>query len=442
MANKGTNEKPKDVVPPLRSQFKHQTRPRRQWLIVQEFGKQGGGCNDGIAKVELKDDPIERVYIEKRFLSEHIEMGVAHKEIALLHQLGDWPGVVKMVDHFVDTQRKKASVYLEYCDGRDLESVIIKCAKEHKRIHERKIWDWFISLMDTLVYLHRGPNPENERDVILYWNVVYHCDIKPGNIFLKTDRSKGKVVAKLADFGCSQSEHLAQVTKSRNRVGFASATTPGFEPPEHPKYSGATDVWQLALCIACVCTATINPRRRENRSGQSWSRSQPAGQHYSRELNEILAWCLNDDAKKRPMPMEISRRLKAKFQTVSLPRDDQPLVVLGSRKDYTSQGSHPVSSPGERANDKRPGLHPHAFSDPEVDRMEHRGNQYAEFVQNQRFMMHGGRGLPPPRLPGGFVHGYGPDAFPPGFGPGGDFVGGRNCDHDPRYDPRYDPRWR
>jgi serine/threonine protein kinase len=442
MANKGTNEKPKDVVPPLRSQFKHQTRPRRQWLIVQEFGKQGGGCNDGIAKVELKDDPIERVYIEKRFLSEHIEMGVAHKEIALLHQLGDWPGVVKMVDHFVDTQRKKASVYLEYCDGRDLESVIIKCAKEHRRIHERKIWDWFISLMDTLVYLHRGPNPENERDVILYWNVVYHCDIKPGNIFLKTDRSKGKVVAKLADFGCSQSEHLAQVTKSRNRVGFASATTPGFEPPEHPKYSGATDVWQLALCIACVCTATINPRSRENRSGQSWSRSQPAGQYYSRELNEILAWCLNDDAKKRPMPMDISRRLKAKFQTVSLPRDDQPLVVLGSRKDHTSQGSHPASSPGERANDKRPGLHPHAFSDPEVDRMEHRGNQYAEFVQNQRFMMHGGRGLPPPRLPGGFVHGYGPDAFPPGFGPGGDFFGGRNCDHDPRYDPRYDPRWR
>ncbi|KAF1918112.1 kinase-like domain-containing protein, partial [Ampelomyces quisqualis] len=378
--------------PRLKSRFQPQSQPKFQWLTIQELGAQGGGCNGGIVKVKFKGDPYpKRCFIEKRFDTNLVNQKMARKEICLLRQLGDWPGVVKMVDHYLDEPRKKASVWLEYCDGGDLQALIGRCRGKNLRVHERKIWDWFMSLMDTLVYLHRGPNPESDRDVLLYWNVVYHCDIKPGNIFLKIEERERKIVAKLADFGCSQSAHWAQIAKPKNMIGLASALTPGYDPPEHPHYSGATDVWQLALCIASVCTATVNPCSRENPRGQRWSRSQPAGSHYSRELNEVLSWCLTDDKQRRPKPLEISKRLKEKYQTVRLPQDDDPLVVIGSAKGPSAQPQHPASSPGpgfsgEQANiDQRPGLHPHAFSDPEIERMEHRGAQYDPFVQDYRY---------------------------------------------------------
>jgi serine/threonine protein kinase len=228
MARQGTNEGSKEpTTPRLRSSWQPQVQPEFEWITVQQLGAQGGGCNGGIAKVKFKGDPYpKRCFIEKRFHSQLVQQKMARKEICLLRQLGDWPGVVKMVDHYLDEPGKKASVWLEYCDGGDLQDLISKCRRQNQRVHERKIWNWFTSLMDALVYLHRGPDPENDRDVLLYWNIVYHCDIKPANIFLKIDEKQGKIVAKLADFGCSQSVHWAQVAKPKGKIGFASALTP------------------------------------------------------------------------------------------------------------------------------------------------------------------------------------------------------------------------
>lgn len=380
--------------PKLRTDFQYQTEPKRQWTVIKEFGSKGGGCNGGIAIVEVMNDPYDRHYIQKQFKPEHVRWELAHKEIALLHQLADHPGIVKMVDHFIDETKQKASVYLEYCNGGDLEA-IIKNSNQNNRVHERKIWKWLISLFDTLVYCHRGPTPEDNKAVLLYWNFIYHRDIKPGNIFLKTDKEKGEIVAKLADFGCSESAHWTFLTKTEQTASKTDAYTPGFEPPEHPEYTGATDVWQLALCIACVCSSIVNPWSKENPRGKKWSRSQPAGPYYSKELNDILSWCLTDNRKKRPTPLEISKRLKEKFEKVKnkLPLDNQPMQALPHTKRQPLQILHTVSSPGPGPGKRmkfpmqRPGFPGHAFSDPELDRMEHwshGGNRYLEHVLNQR----------------------------------------------------------
>jgi hypothetical protein len=45
----------------MRSNFTIQEQPWHQWNVVQEFGKVEGGLNSGIAKVELKDDPIDNI---------------------------------------------------------------------------------------------------------------------------------------------------------------------------------------------------------------------------------------------------------------------------------------------------------------------------------------------------------------------------------------------
>ncbi|KAF2826275.1 kinase-like protein [Ophiobolus disseminans] len=451
---------PTKLLPKLRDQIQFQTSPSKQWIIISELGTKNGGGNAGIAKVEAKDDPYDRYFIEKRFLPEQIPWKVPHKEIALLHQLNDHPNILKLVDHFIDEAGKKASVYLEYCDAGDLET-ILAAAKNNNPVHERKIWKWFIGLIDALVYCHRGPKPEDEKAVLLYWNVIYHRDIKPPNIFLKTDRQRDEIVAKLADFGFSESVCMAYQHKKQADVAKSEAFTPGFEPPEHPEYTGATDVWQLALCMACVCTGNLAPWSKMNPTGKQWDRKQPAGRLYSRELNEMLRWCLDEDKARRPTPMQIAKRLKEVYEEVkySLPPDLQPLVVPG-RLDGNGAKKQGASSPGMRAGvnqlggrDSRPGLHEHAFSDPEMQMMGRRDNRYDDVVQAQRSPMSpqsvadvingGGKSLygggPRSGLLGGFTpgygsHGYQSGGYPPGFGRGG--YGGYG------YDPRQDPRWR
>jgi serine/threonine protein kinase len=410
--------------------FSYQKRPRHEWIVVEEYGVKGGGCNGGIAKVEAKDDPYDRYYIEKRFKAEHVDYGLAHKEIALLYQLSDYPGVVRIVDHFVDLARHKASVYLEYCDGKDLEAIAIATSKGNDRVHERKIWKWLIRLMDTLVYLHRGPEPEDDAKVLKYWNVIYHRDIKPPNILLKTDYKANELVAKLADFGCSDSGQWMFDHKKVQKANVASVYTPGYEPPEHPLYSGASDVWQLALCIASVCAGITCPWSKQYPSGQRWSKTQPAGKHYSKELNEILAWCLNEDMQRRPKPMEIAKRLKRSYAKLNLPADSQPLIAIGNAGVGAARISQPLSSSGPQPvgqqppiHNPRPGLGGHAFSDPEVGRIEYNEDRYDSFVLGQRYPIHPyfpGRGVMPHYgLPGGFfpmhMPGRWPDSGPSGF---------------------------
>jgi serine/threonine protein kinase len=430
--NRGGNQQT-TPSPPLKSELQYQLRPRKNWVIVKEIGSLNGALNDGLAKVEIKDDPFDRFFFEKRFL---MNPPLYHKEISLLRQLGDWPGVVKMVDHFVDERRGKASVYMEYCDVGDFSTIIQGVRKGNKPVHERKIWQWFISLMDTLVYMHRGPEPEDDRKVMLYWNCVYHRDIKPDNILLKTEHREGKIVAKMADFGCSVSAQWNHIHKRGNPDGVskASALTPGYDPPEHPGYSGATDVWQLALAIACACTGIITPRSPENRSGQAWDKSRPAGPKYSSKLNEMLRWCLTEDKRQRPTPLAITKRLKTEYAAINLPPDNEPLQLFGESGVCVTHNLWLMSSSGPARGagvpdmrQQRPGIPHHAFSESDVQGMGHEGGRYGGFAQDHQMASMGENadgGHAPPHLPGGFTPGFGHNPFPPGRGSGRRFYGG------------------
>lgn len=149
----------------------------------------------------------------------------------------------------MDEEKMEARIYLEFCDGGDLQG-IVEARKQYGPVHKRKIWKWFIGIIDALVYCHRGPEPEDERKVHC-WNVVYHQDIKPGNILLKIDPKSREIVPKLADFGFSESIYSIYYTKHRIGKSDCNVHTMGYEAPECPNLSGATDVWGLAVSIAC-----------------------------------------------------------------------------------------------------------------------------------------------------------------------------------------------
>ncbi|KAH7089531.1 kinase-like domain-containing protein [Paraphoma chrysanthemicola] len=405
-------------APRMKSEFQLQQNPKHTWEVVQKFGTEGGGMNAGIFKVKLVGDPLDRRFIEKRFDVETILTGWAEKEVVIMNQVKDHEGAVKIYDHFVDMKARKASIFMEFCDMGDLEGVI-RGVMQFGPINEHKIWNWFIGLMETLVYLHRGPTPEDDRAVLLYWNHIYHRDIKPANLFLKSDPEKRMIIAKLADFGGADSAHYTFQNKTRATARRNEIYTGGFDAPEYPIYTGATDVWQMALSIACVCVPNVAPQSKQHPTGRAWDQKQPAGRHYSRELNSILSWCLDSDAIRRPRPLDIVKRSKETYSRIKnhLPPDKNPMDVPRQAK-ASAQAPQPDSSPGPRAaTGQRPQIPPHAFSDPEVDRAGRRNNQYGAFVQNQRMPMspravdeviRNGGGTPHLGLPGGFVPSQGP----------------------------------
>jgi serine/threonine protein kinase len=276
-------------APKLQRQLEMQKKPKKRWRVLEKYGTNGGGLNGGINKVEEENDPYDRFFIEKVFTEEHVLYGWAKKEITLLHHVCDHENIVEYVDHYLDTTKLISSLYMEYCESGSLEDVI-KAVQKGKPVHERRIWKWCIGLMSALVYCHYGPTPDNERYSRLYWDSMYHRDIKPGNILLKKNSQKGEIIAKLGDFGCATSDHFRIVSKRQEEASRTSAVSWGFDAPEYPEFSRLTDVWQLALCIACVCTGMINPRSRKNPEGEQWDRRQPAGARYSRALNEALGF--------------------------------------------------------------------------------------------------------------------------------------------------------
>lgn len=267
-----------------------------------------------------------------------------------------------------------------------------------------------------------------------YWNQIYHRDIKPGNIFLRIDTQKGEIIAKLADFGCSVSGQWTKLHKVLEQASNASAFTPGYEPPEHPDFSVLTDVWQLALSFASVCTGTRRPRSKAAPNDEWWDKLQPAGPNYTRELNDVMRWCLNEDKHKRPDSLTVLKRLKETYSRLEsrLPPIDRPTNVYWQPAiaRQTQQAPPPLSSPGPRAGgvpgeipSRRPGPPIHAFSDQGAERMVQIQNQYQTFGPGQRTPMspnsidqivQGGGGYQP-GLPGGFSPMSSPRGVLPGY---------------------------
>ena len=388
----------------LQNGIRFRKQPKFQWEVIEFLGSMGGGLNAGIAKVRTKDDPLGRVFIEKRFNKEEILYKIAQKEMALLYQVGDHPFITRMVDHFVDERTNKASIYMEFCDMGSLNDVIEEVMRG-QRVNEHKVWQWLIQSMEALVYCHRGHEPNNER-AVMNWARIYHRDIKPGNILLTRVKIQGRmqIVAKLADFGCAQSDEWTSQTKPETLASHASAHTPGFDQPEFPKFSGSSDVWQMALVFVCICGLRGNPRSKRNPTGTPWNRDRPAGLNYSVELSLVLMWCLTEDANKRPGTLDVLKRLKEAYNGIKtrLPSDNQPLEIFEHIRGQYLQMPPPTPfpipgqqappgyaqytpKPDHRQHPRRPGPPGHVMSDPEAGRIGRMPNSYTDFVNGRRF---------------------------------------------------------
>lgn len=205
-------------------------------------------------------------------------------------------------EHIKQTQ--ELYMYMEYCGGGDLGTIIRELKKTNKTAKEDFVWRVFSQILAALYRCHYGVDPPPPGDSSRPPRspleagrtnpMILHRDLKPENIFLDGEKS-----VKLGDFG------LSKVMQSHD---FASTYvgTPFYMSPEicaSERYTLKSDIWALGCIIYELCAKDppfnaqthlqlINKIRKGEVA--------PLPQEYSKELNAIVKSCLVTNPVYRP----------------------------------------------------------------------------------------------------------------------------------------------
>jgi serine/threonine protein kinase len=125
-------------------------------------------------------------------------------------------------------------------------------------------------------------------------NKLLHLDIKPANVFLRTDGSP-----LLIDFGAARQTLTGEVEK------LAPTYTPGFAAPEQYARKGElgpwTDIYSIgATLYACLAGAAPQPAHLRLKKDELVPARKRWADQYSRVLLDIIDWCLRLDHLERP----------------------------------------------------------------------------------------------------------------------------------------------
>lgn len=185
------------------------------------------------------------------------------------------PNVVRVLNFF----RANGTVYMvmQFEKGRTLNEYIHKHRGE---VRERFIRAVFTRMLNGLREVHA--------------HKLLHLDIKPSNIYLRTD---GTPV--LLDFGA------ARQTLMTDQPILKPMYTPGFASPEQYNHREGLGPWSDIYSVGAslyTCVAGAAPPRADERSKKDTYESiaKPHAARYSVQLLETIDWCLHLDPLERP----------------------------------------------------------------------------------------------------------------------------------------------
>ncbi len=185
------------------------------------------------------------------------------------------PNVVRVLNFF----RANATVYMvmQYENGRTLHDYI---QKNRGAVREYFIRTVFSRMLNGLREVHS--------------HKLLHLDIKPSNIYLRTD---GTPV--LLDFGA------ARQTLSLEQPMLKPMYTPGFASPEQFIDRNALGPWSDIYSVGAsmyACLAGSAPPRSDERVKSDTLRniSKEYSGRYSPQLLDLIEWCLRLDPLQRP----------------------------------------------------------------------------------------------------------------------------------------------
>jgi len=218
------------------------------------------------------------------------------------------PNVVRVLNFF----RANETVYMvmAYESGHSLQDHI-----QRQRLKGRNCSEAFVRQIFTQVL-------KGLREV--HTNKLLHLDLKPANIYLRTDGTP-----MLLDFGA------ARQTVNSDSPKLMPMYTPGFAPPELYSKTEAlgpwTDVYSIgASMFACMLGQPPQPadqRRKEDKMEQYF---QKLDGQYSPELVKLVRWTLQIDPLTRPQSLfELQKLLQTPPSPLAPPTPPSALGKLG-----------------------------------------------------------------------------------------------------------------
>jgi len=200
------------------------------------------------------------------------------------------PNVVRVLNFF----RAHETVYMvmAYESGHSLQEHIARAVAKGSSLGEKFVRQVFLGVCSGLREVHA--------------NKLLHLDLKPANIYLRTDGSP-----LLLDFGA------ARQTLHTDAPMLAPMYTPGFAAPDLYQRGAAlgpwTDIYSLgAAMLSCMNGSTppaLDARRADDQVPRQLARL--AG-YYSPELIKLVAACLAIDPMMRPQSVfEIQKVLQS-----------------------------------------------------------------------------------------------------------------------------------
>jgi len=208
------------------------------------------------------------------------------------------PNVVSVLNFF----RAHDTVYMvmAYESGRSLQDHILRRRERGEKplVSERFIRAVFSQMMQGLREVHA--------------NKLLHLDLKPANIYLRTD---GTPI--LLDFGAARQTLRADSPK------LYPMYTPGFAAPELYQRNAAlgpwTDIYSIgASMFACMVGAPPQPADARQKGDRMDAHFGKLDGVYSPELIAVMRWCLMLDPLARPQSVFAVQR--ALQQPISVPQ--------------------------------------------------------------------------------------------------------------------------
>jgi serine/threonine protein kinase len=225
--------------------------------------RQSGDLVPDISKANL---PIFRIGLKCFFEEGRALARIAHTN------------VVRVLNFF----RANETVYMvmAYESGASLQDYIQRQRAKGLRLSEGFIRQNFIQVLHGLREVHA--------------NKLLHLDLKPANIYLRTDGTP-----LLLDFGA------ARQTFNADQPKLTPMYTPGFAPPELYSKTGSlgpwTDIYSIGASLyACMVGAPPQPADQRRDVDKMETNFAQLETHYSSELVRLVRWCLATDIMARP----------------------------------------------------------------------------------------------------------------------------------------------
>ncbi|XP_030637410.1 serine/threonine-protein kinase Nek2 [Chanos chanos] len=239
----------------------------------------GSGSYGKCQKIRRKSDGKILVWKELDYgTMAEAEKQMLVSEVNLLRELKH-PNIVRYYDRIIDRTNTTLYIVMEYCEGGDLSSLIMKCIQDRRYLEEEFVLRVMTQLSLALKECHRRRNGGS---------TVLHRDLKPANIFLD-----GKQNVKLGDFG------LARILNHDTSFAKTFVGTPYYMSPEQMNrmsYNEKSDIWSLGCLLYELCALSPpftarNQKELAEKIREGKFRRIPY--RYSEELNSLLSRMLH-----------------------------------------------------------------------------------------------------------------------------------------------------